>query len=150
MEESMTKPYFLLLEEHALKRTSFLKSCLVGSFIKWVGSAEVAGAESCVDACFSGNKVTVNLVGLPVYLRYKKVEDLCGSIVNVICSLHDMSRVRIVVRKGGRVPVSIMVNDGGEIGCVKGGRLVEKGGSLPEVMEGAAVKARKKGSDDNF
>lgn len=30
----------------------------------------------------------------------------------MICSLHDICRVKIVVKKGGKVPVSIKVDDG--------------------------------------
>lgn len=43
---------------------------------------------------------------------FKKVGNLCGGFVNVTCSLHDMSRVRILVKKGGKIPVSIKVDDG--------------------------------------
>ncbi|KAF3648838.1 Prolyl oligopeptidase family protein isoform 3 [Capsicum annuum] len=38
--ESSKEPSFLLSEDYILKRKSFLKSCLVGSFVKWIGSPE--------------------------------------------------------------------------------------------------------------
>ncbi|MCD7473055.1 hypothetical protein HAX54_014637 [Datura stramonium] len=41
----------------------------------------------------------------------RKVGDLYGGFVNVICSLHDLPSVRILVRKGGKVPVSIVAED---------------------------------------
>lgn len=34
------KPKFLLSKDFILKRNDFLKSCLLGSFNKWVGSSE--------------------------------------------------------------------------------------------------------------
>ncbi|MCD7470596.1 hypothetical protein HAX54_010575 [Datura stramonium] len=60
--------------------------------------------EGRVDSHFSGDTVMVNLVGLLVHLwcidLVKKVGNLCGDFVTVICTLHDMSRVRIMVKKG--------------------------------------------------
>nr|XP_033510558.1 uncharacterized protein LOC117275371 [Nicotiana tomentosiformis] len=56
------------------------------------------------------------MVGLPVHLwcldLFKKIGEICGVFIDVTCSLHDLSRVRIVVRKGGRIPVSTVVEDG--------------------------------------
>lgn len=56
------------------------------------------------------------MVGLPVHLwcldLFKKIGKICGGFIDVTCSLHDLSRVRIVVRKGVRILVSIVVEDG--------------------------------------
>nr|XP_033513740.1 uncharacterized protein LOC117278375 isoform X2 [Nicotiana tomentosiformis]XP_033513741.1 uncharacterized protein LOC117278375 isoform X2 [Nicotiana tomentosiformis] len=56
------------------------------------------------------------MVGLPVHLwcldLFKKIGEICGGFIDVTCSLHDLSRVRIVVRKGSRIPVSTVVEDG--------------------------------------
>ncbi|OIT37244.1 hypothetical protein A4A49_14511 [Nicotiana attenuata] len=166
-------------EEQTAKILHGGKRWFDGNFMKlerWIGQ------EGCVDPRFFGDTVMVNLVGLPIHLwcvnLFRKVGDLLGGFVNVICSLHDMSRVRLMVRKGGRVPVSIKVDDGemgyivwlsiefrpmmlplkvdenegkvrkgGEIGGVRGGRVVEKGGTLmPEAMDERVVIERKKGN----
>ncbi|OIT00001.1 hypothetical protein A4A49_01446 [Nicotiana attenuata] len=166
------EPHFLLSEEHTLRRKGFLKSCLIGSFSKWVGSPEavrnwaadawnvndglkitqlgdtqylfrfldesqaseilVRGNrwfdgnflhldrwvehDGCLDHRFTGDTLVVNMVGLPVHLwcldLFKKIGEICGGFIDVKCSLHDLSRVRIVVRKGGRIPVFTVVEDG--------------------------------------
>ncbi|MCE0480623.1 hypothetical protein HAX54_037642, partial [Datura stramonium] len=43
MKEFPKEPWFPLSKEHIVKRKSFLNSCLVGSFVKWVGSLEAIG-----------------------------------------------------------------------------------------------------------
>ncbi|KAK4353525.1 hypothetical protein RND71_025719 [Anisodus tanguticus] len=72
--------------------------------------------DGCVDTHFAGDTVIVNMVGLPIHLwsveLFKNVGELCGGFVDVICSMHDISRVKIKVRKGGKVPVSVKVVDG--------------------------------------
>nr|XP_033516251.1 uncharacterized protein LOC117280630 [Nicotiana tomentosiformis] len=166
------EPHFSLSEEYTLRRKGFLKSSLIGSFSKWVGSPEAVrnwAAEAwnvkdglkisqlgdtqylfrfvdksqaseilvrgnrwfdgnflnldrwvehdgCLDPRFTGETLVVNMVGLPVHLwcldLFKKIGEICGGFIDVTCSLHDLSRVRIVVRKGGRIPVSTVVEDG--------------------------------------
>nr|XP_016483764.1 PREDICTED: uncharacterized protein LOC107804393 [Nicotiana tabacum] len=72
--------------------------------------------DGCLDPRFTGETLVVNMVGLPVHLwcldLFKKIGEICGGFIDVTCSLHDLSRVRIVVRKGGRIPVSTVVEDG--------------------------------------
>ncbi|MCD7468265.1 hypothetical protein HAX54_006281 [Datura stramonium] len=78
------EPTFSLLEEHIVKRKSFFKFLL-----GWV------------------------LCDSPRLSRIGKIGDLRWDSRNVISSsLHDLSSVRILVRKGGKVPVSIVVEDG--------------------------------------
>ncbi|MCD9639339.1 hypothetical protein HAX54_023779 [Datura stramonium] len=119
-KESSKEPRFSFV-----KRKRFLKSCLVGSFVKWVGSPEAIRTWAAKDEdlavkilnegrrWFDNNfmhlerwKENVNCADP------RKVGDLCGGFVNVICSLHYLSSVRILVRKGGKVPVLIVVEDG--------------------------------------
>lgn len=38
--------------------------------------------------------------------------DLCGGFVDVVCSMNDRSRAKIVVRKGCKIPVSMVIDDG--------------------------------------
>ncbi|XP_070034159.1 uncharacterized protein [Nicotiana tomentosiformis] len=58
--------------------------------------------DGCLDPRFTGETLVVNMVDREIY----------GVFIDVTCSLHDLSRVRIVVRKGGRIPVSTVVEDG--------------------------------------
>lgn len=71
--------------------------------------------EGCVDPHLPDNMVMINMVGLPVHLwridLFRKV-GISGGFVNVKYSSHDMSRVRIMVKNGGRVLVSLEVVDG--------------------------------------
>ncbi|OIT27923.1 signal peptide peptidase-like 2 [Nicotiana attenuata] len=41
-----------------------------------------------------------------------KIGEICGGFIDVACSLHELSRVRIVVRKGGKIRISTVVEDG--------------------------------------
>ncbi|OIT37847.1 hypothetical protein A4A49_09330 [Nicotiana attenuata] len=166
------EPHFSLYEEHTFMRKGFLKSCLIGSFSKWVGSPEAVrnwAAEAwnvkdmlkisqpgdtqylfrfvdesqaseilvrgnrwfdgsflkldrwvehdgCLDPRSTGESLVVNMVGLPMHLwcldLFKKIGEIGGVFIGVACSLHDLSRVRIVVRKRGKIPVSTVVEDG--------------------------------------
>lgn len=53
---------------------------------------------------------------LPVHLwcidLFKKVGNLCGGFMNVIFSLHDMTRVRILVKKG---KILVLIKVDGEV-----------------------------------
>lgn len=58
----------------------------------------------------------INLAGLSVHLwcidLFLKVGNLCVGFVNVIYNLPDMARARILVKKEGKISVSIKVDDG--------------------------------------
>ncbi|MCD7459388.1 hypothetical protein HAX54_040818 [Datura stramonium] len=124
-KESSKEPSFSLSEEHILKRKSFLNSCLVGSFVKWVGSPKA-----------NRNWATEEW----------GVGDLCRGFVNVICSLHDLSSVRILVRKGGKVPISIVVEDG--VSRYKVWLSIEfRPSILQDDREGNIESGRRRGSD---
>lgn len=69
----------------------------------------------CVDSILSSNSAFINMVGLPIHLScydLEKVGDFCGGFIDVACSMHDLTRVRILVKKGCKVPISVVVDDG--------------------------------------
>ncbi|KAF3669914.1 hypothetical protein FXO37_08778 [Capsicum annuum] len=86
---------------------------LGGNYVRLEYWAERVG---CANPLSSSNSTIINLVGLPAHLwcydLFKKVEDLCAGFMDVVCSMHDLTRVRVLVNKGGKVPVSVVVDDG--------------------------------------
>lgn len=99
-------------EEQALKILKGGSRRLDSNFLKLDRRMEDKG---CLDPSFSSDTAMVKMVGLPVYLwcidLFQKVGSLYEGFVNVICSLHDMSKVRILVRKGEDAHVSIVVDN---------------------------------------
>ncbi|PHT47139.1 hypothetical protein CQW23_11347 [Capsicum baccatum] len=75
-----------------------------------------SGHGGYVDPRGSSDLVVINLAGLPVHLwcidLFLKVGNLCVGFVNVIYNLPDMARARILVKKEGKIPISIKVDDG--------------------------------------
>ncbi|OIS96843.1 hypothetical protein A4A49_03079 [Nicotiana attenuata] len=72
--------------------------------------------DGCLGPRLTSETLVVNMVGLPVHLwcldLFEKIGEICGGFIDVTSSLHNLSRVRIVVRKGGKIPVSKVVEDG--------------------------------------
>lgn len=64
----------------------------------------------CIYPRFVCDVVPVHLVGLSAHVAFPG--DMCGFSGDVICSIYKMLNVKILVSKGGRIPVSMVVDDG--------------------------------------
>ncbi|MCD9644062.1 hypothetical protein HAX54_032034, partial [Datura stramonium] len=125
-KESSKEPSFSLSEEHIVKRKSFLNSCLVGPFVKWVGSPKAIRNWAAEEwGVAEGVKITW-LNDTQFLFRFVS-EDQAVKILNEGRRRHEDSKLcrpsdapllaRLVFgenlsEKRGKVPVSIVVEDG--------------------------------------